>query len=110
MSSASLTTDASPSSGLDTDTTNGLQLSIDRCSVAWTESGVGPSYTYSCSGSTTGVLSSLPVIGTDMPLDNLVLTPGADNYLRVTLSLPNTAGNGLQNSSSTIGFTFTGIQ
>ncbi|HEV8627054.1 MAG TPA: TasA family protein, partial [Acidimicrobiia bacterium] len=34
MASVALTTTASPSSLLDTDTTNGLQMVVDRCSVA----------------------------------------------------------------------------
>src|SRR5690349_7183991 len=38
VGSITLTTTASPSSLLDTDTTNGLQMQIDSCSVAWTES------------------------------------------------------------------------
>ena len=48
--SATLTTNATTSSSLDTDATDGLQIAIDRCSQAWTES--GPPYTYTCSGST----------------------------------------------------------
>src|SRR4051812_1126968 len=48
MGSATLTTSASSSSALDTDTTDGLQVAIDRCSVAWNES--GPPYTYTCGG------------------------------------------------------------
>jgi len=50
LSSIQLTTTASPTSALDTDATNGLQMVIDKCSVAWTEA--GPPYTYTCSGST----------------------------------------------------------
>ena len=42
---ATLTTTATTSSLLDTDTTNGLQMVIDKCSAAWTEA--GPPYTYS---------------------------------------------------------------
>ena len=54
--SATLTTSASPSSALDTDATDGLHVAIDKCSVAWTES--GPPYTYTCGGSTSTVLAS----------------------------------------------------
>ena len=56
--SATLTTSASPSSALDTDATDGLHVAIDKCSVAWTES--GPPYTYTCGGSTSTVLASSP--------------------------------------------------
>ncbi|MGA2163697.1 MAG: TasA family protein [Solirubrobacteraceae bacterium] len=39
LASIALTTTASPSSLLDTETTNGLQMTIQSCSVAWTEAG-----------------------------------------------------------------------
>ena len=82
LAAGTLTTNATPSSLLDTDTTNGLQLSIDSCSTTWTES--GPPYSYTCPGATATVLASRPVIGTDMPLQNLgSVTPGATDHLRV---------------------------
>ena len=106
--SVTLTTNASTSSALDTNTTDGLQVAVDKCSVAWTES--GPPYTYTCSGSTSSVLASQPVIGSNMALSNLTLTAGSTDHLRVTVTLPSTAGNALQNLSSTIAYTFTGVQ
>src|SRR5437870_9103861 len=69
LASITLTTSASPTSLLDSDTSNGLQMVIDKCSVAWTES--GPPYTYTCSGSTSSVLASRPVIGSTLTLSNL---------------------------------------
>jgi hypothetical protein len=82
---------------------------IDKCSVAWTES--GPPYTYTCSGSTTSVLATRPVIGATIALSNLgSLTSGATDRLRVTLTFPSGAGNTLQNQSSTITYAFTGTQ
>jgi hypothetical protein len=107
--SPTLTTSASPSSLLDTDTTNGLQLVIDKCSVAWTESG-GPAYTYTCGGTTSSVLASAPVIGTNLALSNITTTASTDNFLRVTMTLPSGAPNTLQNQSSTVTFTFTATQ
>jgi spore coat-associated protein N len=106
--SVTLTTSASPSSALDTNTTDGLQVAIDKCSVAWTES--GPPYTYTCSGSTSTVLASQPIIGSNVALSNLTLTAGSTDHLRVTVTLPSTAGNTLQNLSSTIAYTFGGVQ
>jgi spore coat-associated protein N len=108
LSGITLTTDATTSSLLDTDTTTGLQMTIDRCSVAWTESAFP--YTYSCSGITSSVLASTPVIGADRALSNLALTASATNNLRVTLSLPSTAGNALQGQTSAINYTFTATQ
>jgi spore coat-associated protein N len=106
--SVTLTTNATTSSALDTDATDGLHVAIDKCSVAWTES--GPPYTYTCSGSTSSVLASAPVIGSNLALSNLTLTAGSTDHLRVTVTLPGTAGNSLQNLSSTIAYTFTGVQ
>ena len=94
LASVTLTTTAAPSSLLDTDATNGLQMVIDKCSAAWTES--GPPYTYTCGGTTSSVLASRPVIGSALALSNLSsLTSGATDHLRVTLTLPSGAGNTL---------------
>jgi predicted ribosomally synthesized peptide with SipW-like signal peptide len=107
--SVTLTTTASPSSLLDTDATNGLQMVIDKCSVAWTES--GPPYTYTCGGTTSSVIASRAVIGSNLAMSNLgATTAGATDHLRVTLTLPSAAGNTLQNQSSTISYAFTGTQ
>jgi len=108
FASATLTTSASPSSNLDTDAANGLQIAIDKCSQAWTES--GPPYTYTCGGSTSTVLASRALIGSNMALSNLTLTAGSTDHLRVTVSLPSSADNTFQNLSSTISYTFTGTQ
>jgi predicted ribosomally synthesized peptide with SipW-like signal peptide len=109
LASVTLTTTASPSSLLDTDATNGLQMVIDKCSVAWTEA--GPPYTYTCGGTTSTVLASRAVIGSGLSLSNLgSTTAGATDHLRVTLTLPSGAGNTLQNQSSTISYAFTGTQ
>ena len=106
--SATLTTSATSSSLLDTDASNGLQIAIDKCSQAWTES--GPPYTYTCSGSTSTVLASRALIGSSMALSNLTLTTGSTDHLRVTITFPSAAGNTLQNQSSTISYTFAGVQ
>jgi len=111
LASVNLTTAATTSSALDTDATNGLQMVIDKCSVAWTEAGVAPAYTYTCSGTTSTVLASAPVIGSNLTLSNLsVLTAGSTDHLRITLTLPATAGNSFQNLTSVIQYTFTGTQ
>ncbi len=109
--SLTLTTTAPTTSVLDTDTTDGLQLVIDRCSVAWSESGSSPAFTYTCGGTTSSVLASRPVIGAGLALSNLTsLTAGTTDHLRVTLTLPSTAGNSFQNKSSAITYAFTATQ
>ena len=111
LSAVTLTTTASPSSLLDTDATDGLQMVIDKCSVAWTEAGSSPAFTYTCGGSTTSVLASRAVIGPTLTLSSLAaLTAGSIDHLRVTLTLPSTAGNTFQGLSSTVSYAFTGTQ
>jgi spore coat-associated protein N len=111
LASITLTTNATASSLLDTDATNGLQMVIDRCSNAWTEGGVAPAYTYTCSGATSTVLASRAIVGSNLALSNLsALTNGVTDHLRVTLTFPSAAPNSFQNQSSTIQYTFTGTQ
>jgi spore coat-associated protein N len=110
FASISLTTTASTSSLLDTDASNGLQMVIERCSVACTESGSAPAYTYTCSGTTSTVVSSRAIIGAGVTFGNVLLTAGSTNNLRVTLTLPSTAGNTLQGLTSVISYAFTGTQ
>ena len=111
LASVALTTTASPSSLLDTDTTHGLQMVVDRCSVAWTESGSAPAFTYSCSGSTTTVISSRPVIQSGLTMNGLsALTAGGTDHLRLTLTFPSTAGSSFQGLSSSVTYSFLGTQ
>ena len=111
LASIALTTSASPSSLLDTDTTNGLQMVVDRCSVAWTESGSSPAFTYTCGGSTTAIVSSRAVIQTSLSMAGLsALTAAGTDHLRLTLTFPSTAGATLQGLSSTLTYSFVGTQ
>jgi spore coat-associated protein N len=111
MASVALTTTASPSSLLDTDTTNGLQMVIDRCSAAWTESGSSPTFSYSCSGSTTTIVSSRAVIQSALSMAGLsALTAGGTDHLRLTLTFPSAAGSSFQGLSSTLTYSFLGTQ
>jgi len=111
LASIALTTSASPSSLLDTDTTNGLQMVIDRCSAAWTESGSSPAFSYSCSGSTSTIISSRAVIQSSLSMAGLsALTAGGTDHLRLTLTFPSSAGATLQGLSSTLTYSFLGTQ
>lgn len=111
LSAITLTSNATTSSLLDTDAVNGLQFVIDRCSVPWTEGGIAPAYTYTCSGTTSSVLASHAVIGSNLTLSSLAsLTAGVTDHLRFTLTLPAAAPNTFQNQSSVIQYTFTGTQ
>jgi len=109
VGSITVTTNATTSSLLDTDTTNGLQMQIDDCSVPWTES--GPPYTYTCGGTQTVALASRAVIGANVSLSNLTaVTAGNTDHLRVMLTFPTTAANTFQGLTSVIDYTFTAVQ
>lgn len=108
FASTTLTTTAPTSSLLDTDTSTGLQMVIEKCTVAWTES--GPPYTYACTGGTrTTLIASRPIIGSNLDL-TLALSAGVTAHVLFTLTFPSGAGNSLQNQSSTINYAFTGTQ
>lgn len=112
LASITLGISASPSSNLDTDSTNGLQTTIKSCSVAWTEA--GPPYTYTCSGTTTTVLASTAVATLEGAASGMTplnaLTGGGSDHLVVTLTLPTSAPNSFQNLTSTLSYNFTGTQ
>ena len=111
LSSITLTTNATTSSALDTDVSNGLQMVVDKCSSPWTEAGTSPAFTYTCSGTTSTVVASRAIIGSAIAMSNLSsLAAGATDNLRVTLTLPASAGNTFQNLSSTVSYTFNGTQ
>ncbi|MGZ4599041.1 MAG: TasA family protein [Oryzihumus sp.] len=111
LANITLTTSATTTSKLDTDATNGLQMLVERCSTAWTESGSAPGYSYTCGGTKTTVLAQRAVIGSTMALSNLAaVNPNNIDNLVVTLSLPAAADNTFQNLSSVIQLSFTGTQ
>jgi hypothetical protein len=113
MASIVMNVSAPTSSALDTDATNGLEVKIDKCSIAWVESVTTP-YTYTCAGTTTSVLAYTPVAtvkATPATLSSLAaLTSGSTDQLVATVRLPSTAGNTLQGLSSTLSISFTGTQ
>ena len=108
--SVTMTTAATASSLLNTDTTNGLQMLVERCSVPWTEAGTTPAFTYTCSGTTTTVVASRAVVGSALAMSNLSLVAGATNNLRVKLTFPTTADNTFQNLTSSFTYTFDATQ
>jgi len=111
LASITLTTSATPSTLLTTDTTNGLQMVVDRCSTTWTEAGTSPAFTYTCGGTTTTLITTRAVIGTNMSLAGLsALNTSGSDHLRVTLTFPTTADNTFQGLSTSITYAFTGTQ
>ncbi|MGY1855510.1 TasA family protein [Modestobacter sp. SYSU DS0290] len=98
---------ATVSSILDTDGTNGLQLSVRSCPVAWTESVAGAA-TYTCANPTQLWVGRAT---TAVPMNSLKSQAvGGTDHLMVTLSLPQSADNAFQGKTSTLELTFTGTQ
>ena len=107
--SLKLTAAGATSNILTSDNTNGLQLVVERCSVAWTVS----SNVLSCSGTTTSQIASKPVVTAPTDLATALTDlngAGKTAYLALKLTLPATADNTFQNLSNTINFTFDATQ
>jgi hypothetical protein len=107
--SVALGVTSSASNLLTTDTTNGLQLTVKACSVAWTQGGTVSAPTYTCSG-TTSTVGSGPVIGNTTLSSSNALNAGGTDYLTFSISLPTAAGNAFQGLSAPLTLTFTGAQ
>jgi spore coat-associated protein N len=109
--SVALTTTGTTTNALTGDPANGLQVRLDLCSAPWTQAAGGTVLT--CSGTTTPVLAQRPVLGSGLdlgPATTALNGAAATAHLRVTLSLPGTAGNNLQGLTNTIDFTFDATQ
>jgi hypothetical protein len=109
--SVKVTTTAASNNLLTSDATNGLQMKIDQCSVAWVKP-VG-SNDLTCSGATTSVVAQRAVIGSNLDLGvatTALNAVGATSNLRVTLTLPTAADNTFQGLTNTVNFTFDGTQ
>lgn len=109
LNAITLTTSASPSSLLDSDATNGLQMVLQRCSTAWTESGTSPNFSYTCGGTTSSVLASRAIIGSNIALSNMTATAvSTTDHLLLTVTLPSAADDTFQGLTSTLTFSFGG--
>jgi predicted ribosomally synthesized peptide with SipW-like signal peptide len=110
LGSVTLQTSGTPNNALLTDA-NGLTVKVDKCSVAWTESGTAPAYTYTCSGTNTSVLGAAAVGNTTSLSGLAALSSGSStDHLLVTLALPAAATNALQGLSTSITYAFNGTQ
>jgi hypothetical protein len=103
LSSVRLATVATTSSILDSDPANGLQMSVESCSVAWGADGT-------CSGAQRTVLAPGPAVRTADLADPFGLTAGSTDHLAVTLGLPASAGDAFRGQSSALSLTFTATQ
>ena len=107
LASIALTSTATTSSILDQDTVNGLQLTVESCSVAWTTARRAPT----CAGTVRSYFTQ-PIIVTNYPLTfSAAMAAGATDHLKLTAALPSSAsGDAFEGASSTLNFVFTGIQ
>jgi len=105
LSTLALTVTASPSSALDSDPVNGLQLQIDRCRKAWKFD--KQTRQYACASAVIPVVSTRPVLGTDIVLENIddIRRRKGKARLLLTLTLPAAAPNALQGQMSTLTYT-----
>ena len=109
LSTVSMVSTAPSPSILTSDQTNGLQLTVKKCSVDWTQGGTAQAPTYTCGGTESTVLNS-PVVNTASLNSPASLNPGGVDRLVFSVSLPITAGNEFQGTSAGISLSFTGVQ
>jgi hypothetical protein len=107
LATVTLTSTATSSSVLDTDAVNGLQLSVESCSVAWTTGAGSPT----CAGTVRSYFTQ-PIIVANAPLTaSAALAAGATDHLKLTAALPSSAsGNAFEGATSNLNFLFTGSQ
>ena len=109
LGSVTLNTTVSAPSILTTDTTNGLQLALKSCTVAWTQGGTAQAPTYTCSG-TERLVANGPAVGNYALSNPASLASGGTDYLTFAISLPGTADNTFQGKSAALSLVFTGNQ
>ncbi|SOE04084.1 TasA family protein [Blastococcus haudaquaticus] len=106
LSSVVLRSTTTGSSVLTSDVTNGLQLAVKSCAVAWT---AGANNSWTCSSGERTLGSGPAVI--DMTLNNPAsLAAGASDNLAVSIALPTSADNTFQGKSAALTLTFIGSQ
>lgn len=110
LASVTLTTTAAAATLLTSDATDGLQMKIEKCSVAWVESLSTP-YTYTCAGTVSTVLARRAILGSALSLSGMAsVTSGSSDDMVVTVDLPSTADNDFQGLESVITYTFNATQ
>jgi hypothetical protein len=106
LSTVTLTSTSTASSVLDQDTVNGLQLTVESCSVPWTTGAAAPT----CAGSVRSYFTQ-PIISNVPLASSAALAAGATDHLKLTAALPTTAtADAFQGATSTLNFVFTGAQ
>lgn len=114
MQSQTLATTAPTSSLLNTDTTDGLHLTITRCSVAWGGTATTPTCGDAGGGTGGGTtetnFNNVAIVKAASSIGTATLAGGASNYYLIAVNLPTSAGNTFQGLTSNITFTWAGAQ
>jgi hypothetical protein len=107
LGSVALKSWATSSSVLDSDPVNGLQLTVESCSVSWVDSGSG----FTCAGTERSFYAG-PIVVANQPLAGAAsLTAGGTDHLLLTATLPTSAtGDDFEGAESGLDFMFTGSQ
>jgi hypothetical protein len=107
LTAVTLKSTATSSSVLDQDAVNGLQLTVESCSVAWTTGAAAPT----CPG-TSRTFFTQPILVNNVALtSSAALAAGATDHLKLTASLPSSAsGDAFEGATSNLNFVFTGSQ
>ncbi|MDT0278130.1 TasA family protein [Blastococcus goldschmidtiae] len=105
LASINLASVATTSSVLTTDTTNGLQLAVKSCPVAWTQSGTS----FTCASGEQTLLSGSAVNNRALTAPASLVAGQSDN-LAISYSLPTSAGNEFQGKQAAFSLTFTATQ
>jgi hypothetical protein len=103
LSSVTLATVATTSSIVDTNQTDGLQMTVQSCSVRWATG-------QTCAGAQRTVLASGPVIRTASLSGLLSLSAGATDHLAVTMALPTAASNAFRAQTSRLSLVSSAVQ
>ena len=107
LGSVSLASTATTSSVLDSDPVNGLQLKVDTCSQAWTDTGSG----YSCAGTKQALYSGRMIVANQALSGVASLAAGGVDHLLMTASLPASASaDEFEGASSSLRFVYTATQ
>ena len=107
LATVSLTSTATSSSVLDQDTVNGLQLTVESCSVSWTTGAAAPT----CSGTVRSYFTRPILVSNASLASSAALAAGATDHLKLTAALPSSAtAAAFQGASSNLNFVFTGAQ
>ncbi|MFS4505076.1 peptidase [Clavibacter sp. Sh2141] len=87
-------------------TSDGLQVALDRCSVAWT----GAPGTSVCSGTVTPVAADRPAVGRIAVPGSPALAVGGRDHLRLTVRLPTSAPPTAQGVTGSVTLRVDGVQ